>query len=220
MSEITHKQVEAGQAVYGKFTLSAYDSVVLGASCRWVWKCPASFLLARYNEYVSGNHLDVGVGSGYFLDHCDFPVAHPRVALMDMNSHSLAFTAQRIARYRPTTWQRNVLEDMSVEGGVFDSVGMNLLLHCVPGDFSEKGRIFDNARELMNPGALLFGATLLGRGVPRSPAARALMALYNRKGIFSNRGDSAEGLQAALAARFSDVTVATVGCMALFSARR
>lgn len=220
MTDITHKQVEAGQAVYGKFTLAAYDTLVLGASCTWLWKCPANMLLARYNEYVSGNHLDVGVGSGYFLDHCAFPVDRPRLALMDMNAESLAFTARRVARYQPSTWKRNVLEDMSVEGGGFDSVGMNLLLHCVPGDFSHKGRIFDNAREVMNPGALLFGATLLGRGVQRSAAARGLMALYNRKGIFSNRDDSPDALRAALAARFNDVNVATVGCMALFTARR
>ena len=219
MTEVTRSQVLAGQAVYGKVTLAAYDKVVLGASCSWLWKCPASRMLAQYNRLATANHLDVGVGSGYFLDHCQFPGDTPRVALMDMNADSLAFTAGRIARYRPKTFQRNVLEDMAVDGDAFDSIGMNMLLHCVPGDFAYKGRIFDQARKVMNPGALVFGATLLGQGVPRNAPARALMALYNRRGIFSNRGDTEAGLRQALSARFDQVDIEIVGCMALFSAR-
>ena len=219
MTQVTRDQVEAGQAVYGKVTLAAYDRLVLGASCSWLWKCPASTMLEQYNRLATANHLDVGVGSGYFLDHCRFPGDIPRVALMDMNASSLAFTARRIARYRPKTYQRNVLEDMSVDGDAFDSIGMNMLLHCVPGDFGYKGRIFDHARKIMNPGAVLFGATLLTQGVPRNAPAKALMAIYNRKGIFSNRSDSEAGLRDALAARFDQVEIEIEGCMALFSAR-
>lgn len=220
MSNVSRAQVEAGQAVYGQFTLAAYDKLVLGASCSWLWKCPASRMLDQYHQLATSNHLDVGVGSGYFLDHCRFSTDTPRIALMDMNAESLAFTARRIARYQPKTYQRNVLEDMSVGGEAFDSVGMNLLLHCVPGDFAYKGRIFDHARKVMNPGAVLFGATILSEGVPRNVAARMLMAAYNRQGIFSNQADSEAGLRQALASRFEQVAVEVVGCMALFSARR
>ncbi len=39
--------------------------------------------LTLYDQYVSANHLDIGVGTGYFLDHCRFPAANPRLALMD-----------------------------------------------------------------------------------------------------------------------------------------
>ena len=176
-------------------------------------------MLARYNSLVSANHLDVGVGSGFFLDRCAFPVASPRVALMDLNENSLAFTARRIARYQPETYRRNVLEDMTVSNGGFDSVGMNLLLHCVPGDFAYKGCIFDHALKVMNPGAVLFGATILGKDIGRNWGARRLMAVYNRKGIFSNLEDSEQALRKALSARFSDVSIELQGCMALFSAR-
>jgi hypothetical protein len=41
----------------------------------------------------------------------------------------------------------------------------------------------------MNPVAVLFGSTLLQGGVRRTWLAMGLMAAYNWKGIFSNRGD-------------------------------
>ena len=50
-------------------------------------------------------------------------------------------------------------------------------------------------------------------------AARRLMAFYNRKGVFSNEKDDAEGWRRALEQRFSSVSFELVGCVALFSAR-
>jgi len=219
MQDVTREQVDAGQAVYGKFTLAAYDKLVLGVSCSYLWRCSAATLLARYNRFVSNNHLDVGVGSGYFLDKCSFPSASPRVALMDLNENSLAHTARRISRYMPEHYRRNVLEDMSVDGDKFDSIGMNLLLHCVPGDIAYKSRIFDHALNVMNPGAVLFGSTIVSHGGNANWLARSLMSLYVRKGIFSNQNDSVDALRAELEKRFVEVSVEVEGCMALFSAR-
>jgi hypothetical protein len=45
------------------------------------------------------------------------------------------------------------------------------------------------------------------------------MNLYNSKGIFSNAGDTVEGLDAALRKRFRDVEVSSRGNVALFEAR-
>jgi len=45
--------------------LSGYDLWVLGFSNTFVWRCPTRLLLEFYNEHISGNHLDVGVGTGY-----------------------------------------------------------------------------------------------------------------------------------------------------------
>ena len=36
--------------------------------------------MALYQASVSGNHLDVGVGTGYFLDHVRFRVDGPASA--------------------------------------------------------------------------------------------------------------------------------------------
>ena len=219
METVNREQVNAGQAVYSKLTLAIYDSLVLGLSCRWLWRCKASLMQQQYDDLSSNNHLDVGVGSGYFLDHCYFSSLSPRVALMDLNASSLRFTSSRIARYEPETYQRNVLEDMSVDGKPgFDSVGMNFLLHCVPGSMDYKGRIFARCHGVMNSGAVLFGATILGAGVQPNWGARKLMAVYNRKGIFSNQQDSVAALEAQLNKYFRNVQVHVEGCVALFSA--
>ncbi len=217
---VTKAQIEAGQAAYTKRTLPIYDLVVLGISNRYIWKCPTPRIAAHYEEHLSANHLDVGVGSGYFLDRCRFPSATPRVALMDLNPTALKYTAQRIARYRPESHRRNVLEPFAFYGEPFDSIGVNYLLHCLPGTIESKTVVFDHLKPLLKPDGVIFGSTLLHGGVKRNRTACGLMAAYNRKGIFSNRGDNLEGLQRELERRFSDVTVDVIGCAALFSARR
>ena len=78
---ITAEQVEAGQAVYTKPLLASYDLLVLGLSNRMIWRCPTKHLLALYDRSVTSNHLDVGVGTGFFLDRCRFPTERPRLAL-------------------------------------------------------------------------------------------------------------------------------------------
>lgn len=216
---VSPEQVAAGQAIYTKRMLNVYDVVVLGLSNRLIWKCPTRRLLAHYDSHVTANHLDVGVGSGYFLDRCRFPSAAPRVALMDLNRDALDFTARRIARYAPETYVRNVLEPISIEADKFDSVGVNYLLHCLPGAIESKAVVFDHLQALMNPGAILFGSTLLQGGVARGPVARRLMRFYNGKGIFSNEADDVDGLRRALEQRLRTVSIEIVGCAAVFSGR-
>lgn len=212
--------VERGQAVYTPLTLSVgYDLFVLGLSNRLIWRCPTRALLRMYDEHVSANHLDVGVGTGYYLDHCRFPSPAPRLALMDLNPHSLGHAARRVVRYRPETYLCNVLEPVPFDIPKFDSIGLTYLLHCVPGSIDEKAVAFDHLARLLNPGGRVFGATLVQGGVKRGPVARRLMELYNRKGIFHNRLDTVDGLERALSARFAESRVAAIGCVATFWAR-
>lgn len=218
MAELS-KEVEAGQAVYSRRVLFIYDVWVLGVSSRWIWRCPSGDLLAAYDRHVSGNHLDVGVGTGYFLDKCRFPTESPRVALMDLNRNSLRASARRIGRYAPTCYQRNVAEPVAFSDPKFDSIGMNYLLHCMPGDLAEKSVVFDHLSALLNPGGVIFGATLLSEGVQRNAVAKRLMRLYNDKGIFSNVADSLEDLEEALSSRFSESQIQVRGAVALFWGR-
>lgn len=218
MSELDDN-VRAGQAVYSKRNLKSYDFVVLGVSNRWIWRCPTPALLDHYNAHVSDNHLDVGVGTGYFLDNCRFPNERPRVALMDLNQNTLDHAGQRIARYSPETSIRNVLEPIPFDGEPFDSIGLNYLLHCVPGDMASKSVAFDHLAALAKPGATVFGSTLVQHDVPRGFLARKLMAFYNSKGIFSNAQDTHAGLREQLEARFDDIQTKVVGCGVLFAGR-
>jgi ubiquinone/menaquinone biosynthesis C-methylase UbiE len=209
----------AGAAAYTKFVLSIYDPLVFKFENAFVWKCPTRLLLDHYNRYVSSNHLDVGVGTGYLLDNCRFPADDPKVALMDLNPNSLQFTAARIRRYRPTTYLANVLEPIKYELPAFDSVGLNYLLQCLPGSMSDKGRVFSNLKPFMNPGGVLFGTTILGQGVEFNSLGRLFMGLYNSRRILNNRNDNLADLERNLERNFAQYSLHTVGCVAFFVGR-
>lgn len=210
-------EIEAGQAVYTPGMLSVYDIVVLGISNSFIWKCPSSRIEEHYNANVSANHLEVGVGTGYFPDRCKYPTDRPRVGLMDLNPNTLEFASRRISRYRPETYVQNILEPIEHILEPFDSIGINYLFHCVPGSIAEKAVAFDHLKKLMKPGCKVFGSTILQGGVPRSWTAQKLMNLYNKKGIFANERDNLQDLQGSLSDRFENVTTQVVGCVALFA---
>ncbi|HYH22581.1 MAG TPA: class I SAM-dependent methyltransferase [Azospirillum sp.] len=216
---MTDAAVHAGQAAYKDWVLRwVYDFWVLGVSNHWIWKCPTARLRAQYDANLSANHLDVGVGTGYYLGRCRFPSPAPRLALMDLNPNSLKHAGAGAARHAPELLRRNVLAPIAYDGRGFDSVGLMYLLHCLPGRMAEKAVAFDHLRPLMNPGAVVFGATLVQGDAPRSRAAQRLMDVYNAKGVFSNRDDTVAGLRAELAKRFARPEVELVGCAAVFRA--
>ena len=219
MTQPSPEEIAAGHAFYTKRSLAVYDLAILGYFSRVAWRCPARRILEHYDECVSGNHLDVGVGTGWFLDRCTYPTVPPRLALMDLNTECLDVAARRVARYRPEVHVANILEPLSIDAERFDSIGLNYVLHCLPGSIREKAVVFEHLQVLANPGAIVFGATLLHDGVRRNWMARQVMARNNRHGIFSNADDDLVGLEWALAQHLTDAEVEVVGCVGLFSGR-
>lgn len=209
----------AGAAVYSPVVLRLYDPIVLGVCSSLIWRCPASELRTHYQAHLTTNHLDVGVGSGYFLDRCTFPAADPRVVLLDLNPSSLAHVSRRVARLHPTAVVHDVLTPITEPLAPFDSIALNFVLHCLPGTMAEKGRSLDVLRSVARPGTTLVGSTILSGGVRTTRPATALMRAYQRRGIFSNRHDDLESLRATLHDHLDDVTVRVRGCVALFAGR-
>ncbi len=215
----TPEQVAAGHAFYTRRSLAVYDLAILGYFSRLAWRCPAAQILAHYDQHVSANHLDVGVGTGFFLDRCQFPAPpkRTRLALLDLSTSCLDAASKRVARLNPERIEANVLEPITYDGPLFDSVGLNYVLHCLPGDMATKAAAFDHLIALCNPGATVFGATLLHDGVHRNWFARKVMARNNAHGIFSNTADTLDGLRSAVSDRFAASSVAVVGCVGLFA---
>jgi hypothetical protein len=214
----TAAQRETGHAVYSPAVLRTYDWLVHRISNPLLWRCPTAELRRLYDRNVSQAHVDIGVATGYFLDKARWPVAKPSIMLIDLNQNCLDAAARRIRRYAPQTALANVLEPLPAVGP-FHSAGLCYLLHTVPGTIPDKAVAFDRLKPLLAPGASVFGATILQGSLPRSRAAQALMDLYNRKGIFSNAGDTLDDLDAALRSRFRDVKVTVMGTVALFEAK-
>ncbi|WP_299622139.1 methyltransferase [Pelagibius sp.] len=213
------EQAWAGTAVYTPASLKIYDFLVLWLSNRSLWGCPTRELLALYDDNVSGNHLDVGVATGFFLDRCRFPVAKPRLGLLDLNPTCLEAAARRVARYAPQSYCANVLEPIAIDAPPFQSISITYLLHCLPGPMARKAAAFRHLKPYLAPGGVLFGATILGRGVPHNALGRKVMALYESKGIFGNAEDDEAGLRAALSDQFSEVALRLRGRVAIFTAR-
>jgi SAM-dependent methyltransferase len=208
-----------GQADYTPAFLAVYDPLVLGLANRRIWRCPTSEILGLYAEHVSGAHLDAGPGTGYYLERCAFATRPRAITLLDVNPDVLDVAARRLRRFQPGVHQANLLAPIDLAPGTFDSVALTHVLHCLPGTIAEKAVVFDHLGALLAPGGRLFGATILGTGVPHTPLSRALMRFLNARGVFGNRHDDLDGLRRALDTRFAFSEVRTVGSVALFVAR-
>lgn len=206
----------AGHAVYTRRMLLIYNLWVLGFSNACLWRCPTTFLRAEFHKKVSLNHLDVGVGTGYYLEKC-LTKMQRRVGLLDSNSVSLSTAAAKIRAFNPEIYQGNVLGPLTFDCDKFDSISMNYLLHRLPGDMVAKSVVFQHLNDYLNEGGVLFGSTILGQGTSPNYFAKQVMDFYNRKGIFDNLSDDLISLETVLNENFSEVKIEMRGCVAIFS---
>jgi hypothetical protein len=209
--------IAKAHAIYTPLMLSLYDVLVHGLSNRLAWRCPTRLLLDLYRRHLSADHLEAGVGTGFFLDRAG-PPRFNRLALADINRHCLDRARRRLVRFKPALYEVNLLAPIKIDAPPFSSVGLTYVLHCLPGRMSEKLVAVDHLRPLMMEGGVLFGATILGRGITPNRAARALLDLYNAKGVFNNREDDLASLSDGLRQRFDQVEIEMAGCVALFCA--
>ena len=204
---------------YTKFGLHLYDPLIVNLVAPHVWGCTPDMLVDHYRGHVTSNHADIGVGTGYFLDRCGFESPNPRLALIDLQPNCLAYTARRLSRYRPDTYVRDVLRPIGdIDGGPFDSITLGGIIHCLPGDLTQKSRVFDSIAPLTHARTRIFGYTLVYDGVPDRMRRALVHPLLNGLRVIDNRNDHLSDLRRELRARFIDCNVELIGCMALFSA--
>lgn len=218
MTPTAVNSVGSPSVVFNQRMLRYYDRL-LEFTCNRVWRCPIGRTLELYSRHLTSNHLEVGVGTGYFLEHSELPGPQPRLALLDLSPHCLNRTAARLSRYAPEVYRANALAPIELCGRRFDSIAMNYVLHCMPGALPGKGIAFGNLKPLLNASGVLFGSTVLRHGVRCDLGARAFMRLYNARKVFCNLDDSLAGLRQALEKTFSNVRIEVIGCVAQFSGR-
>jgi hypothetical protein len=204
---------------YTKLGLRVYDPLIVNLVAPRVWGCSPDILVEHYREHVTSNHADIGVGTGYFLDRCGFESPSPRLALIDLQSNCLEYTARRLSRYRPDTYLRDVLQPMdAIPGGPFDSIAFGGIIHCLPGNLRQKSKVFDGVAPLTRPGTKIFGYTLVYDDVPVRVRRLLLHPLLNGLRVIDNKNDRLSDLRRVLRARFIECKVELIGCIALFSA--
>ena len=220
MAEKTFEEsVQDGQAVYNKRVLIVYDLVVTHYSNRFIWRCPASHIKQWYKQYIGQKHLDIGVGSGYYLQRCTQKVQE--LHLMDLNQTALQYAKNRSQHGNCATTQHNIFEPLPATCNGYDSVAINYLLHCIPGTFAnEKAKAISNAVATLKKGGRLFGATIINADEQSSGLAHKLMQIYNKKAIFHNQNDTQEQLHQALKQQLKQVQVQRIGSVILFSGQK
>ncbi len=220
MSTRDRANTHDGAAVYSPGILKMYDWWVLGISNRCAWLCPTqSILLPFFQRHLTANHLDVGVGTGFYLANSPMHPAQ-RITLLDLNRNSLEAARARIASLQPSVVLEDVLNPSGALGEErFDSISLFFLMHCLPGGMADKARAFETLHRHLTPGGTLYGATILGDGAGHNWLGRRLMKLYNAKGLFGNKTDTLAGLESGLTRCFAKVKVWQHGKVALFTAQ-
>lgn len=206
------KDTDRGAAglFYNPVTLRLYDKGVLGLSNSYIWRCPTSLLVDNYAQNVGHRHLDIGPGTGYYLEDLNTD----DITLLDLNSSTLSVATKRIGdSANVTTISQSFFDQID---GEWDSIAVNFVLHCIPGD-SKWDRLAD-LYDHLTPGGRVFGSTIiLEDDAPRS--ARALSGVYNRLGVFGNAEDTDQHLRDALSG-YDTSTITRHGQVLTFAASK
>ena len=206
-----------GQADYNGLLLRLYDPLVLGPIVRYAWRFSTAQGVEMYRQHIRPNHLDVGPGTGYFLEHAGLP-AGSKVTILDPNRNVLRHVTRRLRNLEVTAVEADVLKPLPVSGP-FDSAAMAAVLHCLPGPLERKAAAFANVASVLAPDATFFGASVLGRSARHTRLGRAMLTAFNRRGAFDNLDDTEEGIAEILRRAFREVSTETVGGIAFFTAR-
>lgn len=129
-------------------------------------------------------------------------------------------SAKLLGRYNPEVYQKNALEPFDLRAPAFDSVGMLHLLHCLPGNMNTKGVVFQNVKSVLNTGGIVFGSTILGKGLKHNLLGSLALRVTNQQRIMSNLADDLDGLRENLRRHFPESDIQLVGSEALFWARK
>ncbi|KAH8658379.1 S-adenosyl-L-methionine-dependent methyltransferase [Xylariales sp. PMI_506] len=209
---------DSEEVLYTPWRLAFYDFWVLGLVTTYGWCCPTTtYLLPLFRANVRKNHLDIGVGSGYYLDPSTVPTT-TKLTLIDSESHALAVAKARTKRSDATAIVANVLEPLPLSEK-YDSVSMYYLLHCIPVSIEQKCRVFSNIKLHMTPDGVLTGANILNKGVKQDNFFGAWIRRgITRHGILHNASDTAYDFEHALRENFHKVETWVVGSIFIFRA--
>ena len=205
-----------GQADYTPLLLKLYDPIVIGVVAGLVWRVPAEALLENYRQNIRDRHIDIGPGTGYIIERSGLP-DRSHVTLLDPNPNVLDHASRKLRRFDITTVEADVLRPLPVEGP-FESAGMNMVIHCLPGPSTRKALAIRNVAAVLSPTGTLFGATILGRSGDHSWLGQRVLTAFNARGAFDNLDDSEAGLREMLEASFQQVHIEIVASAAVFTA--
>ena len=173
-----------------------YDHIVNNINCERVWRCSQQYTINHYRNNIASYHLEIGPGTGYFLENENLRKANSieKITLVDINSDILEYASENL-QYdysRISTVNCNLFKETLPTHIKFNSVGLNYVLHCVPGNLEDK--VDTLLHNLDHTDYNLFGATVICDPLHMNPIAEYELMLLNGLGIFHNNDDTYDGL--------------------------
>ncbi|KAL8908876.1 MAG: hypothetical protein Q9171_005273 [Xanthocarpia ochracea] len=216
-----------GAAIYSQsWLLVIYDWWVLGIVSTYAWACsvPDYTLPWFRNNVRKGQHLDIGVGTGYYLAKSD--LTGVQVTLADLNQDALDATKNRLVAEGKVRAEdtKCILHDITrplpASCPKFNSMSLYYLLHCMPGPVPAKTAIFSHLKHSLTPDGVISGASILGKDVQHNLFGRIIMYFGNRGGMFDNQADNSADFDEALREHFDDVETQVRGAIFLWRASK
>jgi len=199
-----------------------YDLLVVHGTYPWLWKCRWAHPARLYQRTLRSGLtvLDIGPGSGFFLDRLAPNTLD--LHLLDRYTGSLNAAATRLARYQPTLHTGDALDPLPLPESSTDLVVLGMVLHCVRGqDIAAKEPMFDHIHTILKKDGQgeFIGYTVLAHGVTHGLLGRLGLKVLNQRGVFANPGDSLADLVSALHQRFNIEELTVCGSVAMWRVR-
>lgn len=167
-------------------SLPFYDALVNKINCHYVWKCNEKHIFEHYLKNIGRNHLEIGPGTGYFLQR-RYPISH--LTLMDINQDTLDYTRDNLKGNYPhiSVMEHDIFKKPKRLDRV-QSVGINYVLHCVPGRLDTKlESLVKNIH--VDRDTTFFGATVIQDDTNQTFLSKTELYLLNKYKIFHNQND-------------------------------
>ena len=166
--------------------INVYDYLVNDINCKYAWRCPQKNIFNKYNKYLGRNHLEIGPGSGYFLKNKNIN----NLTLIDINQDILNYSYNNLIsnNYEIKIKNHNIFNQELKLNSEFDSVGLNYVLHCIP------GRIENNIDSIINNlknknDYILFGSSVLNDVNLQTRLSKLELIYLNKNKVFHNTND-------------------------------
>jgi len=204
---------------YSKVIFSMYDKLVLKYAMPIIWKCKVADIENFYNNHITINHLDIAAGTGFFLNNCKSLPDNTRLTVMDINPVCLDILEKQLQRFNTKVYKQDIMKP--IEGSEkYSSIGLSLLLHCLPGDMKSKEIVFRNIKKVLKSDGTVFGTTFIYKNQKVNLLTRFWAFQYNFMGLLNNHSDTLLDLKTILDKNFQEYNIETIGHCVFFTAKK
>ena len=197
-----------------------YDLLVNKLNCKYIWRCNYNIINSLYDRNISKHHLEIGPGTGFFINKFKFD----NLTLCDINQDILDYSFDNLKNNSKNISKINFnlfdnLSQTNLNKNVkFESVGANYVLHCIPGKIEDKLLTLVHNLKKINKShkCVLYGGTVINDPYYNTFLSNALIKCLNHFKIFNNKEDFSYNIINNLEKHNIKFDYSIVGCVFIF----